>query len=61
MPNGKPAGVPCVQLADDLSCKIFNSPERPKVCGGFKAEELICGNSPMEAYQIIASLEDIPV
>lgn len=61
MPNGKPAGVRCIQLADDLTCKIFNSPKRPKVCGGFKAEKLICGNSAEEAYAIIASLEGIPV
>jgi Fe-S-cluster containining protein len=59
MPNGKPAGVRCVQLTDDLSCKIFNSPERPKVCGGFKAEKLICGDTAEEAYKIIADLEGI--
>jgi len=61
MPNGKPAGVRCIQLADDLSCKIFNSSERPKVCGGFKAEKIICGDSAQEACEIIASLEGIPV
>ena len=61
MPKGKPAGVRCVQLADDLSCKIFNSPERPQVCGDFKAEKIICGDSAKEAYSIIASLEDIAV
>ncbi len=61
MPNGKPAGVRCIQLADDLSCKIFNSPDRPKVCEGFKAEKIICGDSAQEAYKIIASLENIPV
>lgn len=61
MPNGKPAGVRCIQLSDDLSCKIFNSPERPKVCGGFKAEKLFCGETAQEANSIIASLEDIPV
>ena len=59
MPNGKPAGVHCIQLADDLSCKIFNSPNRPKVCGGFKPEKIICGNSAEEAYSILASLENI--
>jgi hypothetical protein len=61
MPNGKPAGVRCVKLADDLSCKIFNSPKRPKVCDSFKAEKLICGNSAEEAYAITASPEGIPV
>ena len=61
MPNGKPAGVRCIQLDDDLSCKIFNSPERPKVCSGFKAEKLICGNSFDEAKSIISELEGITV
>jgi uncharacterized protein len=61
MPNGKPAGVRCVQLDDDLSCKIFNSPDRPKVCGGFKAEKLVCGDSAQEAYRILASMEGIQV
>lgn len=61
MPNGKPAGVRCIQLADDLSCKIFNSHDRPKVCGGFKAEEIICGNSAYEAYKIIADMEGIEI
>ena len=59
MPEGKPAGVRCIQLADDLSCKIFNSPARPQVCAGFKAEKIICGNSAIEAYSIVASLENI--
>lgn len=59
MPKGKPAGVRCIQLAEDLSCKIFNLPDRPKVCGGFKAEKLICGNSAEEAYKIITELEEI--
>jgi len=61
MPNGKPAGVRCVQLAYDLSCKIFNSAERPRVCGGFKAEKLFCGETAKEAYKIIAQLEGINI
>ena len=61
MPNGKPAGVRCIQLANDLSCKIFNSPERPKVCAGFKPEKIICGSSAQEAYKIIAELEGISI
>ncbi len=61
MPNGKPAGVPCVQLKEDLSCKIFDSPKRPKVCTGFKPEKLVCGDSAEEAYKTIALLEGIPL
>ncbi len=49
MPNGKPAGVRCVNLDDDLRCKIFGRPERP----------LICGQSRAEAVTIMAELEEM--
>ena len=49
MPNGKPAGVRCVNLDDDLRCKIFGRPERP----------LICGQSRTEAVKIMAELEEM--
>ena len=43
MPNGKPAGVPCVQLDDQLRCKIFGHPSRPAVCGQLQASLEMCG------------------
>jgi hypothetical protein len=49
MLSGKPAGVRCVQLLDDLTCAIFNDPSRPEVCFGFKPDILFCGNSAVEA------------
>ena len=49
MPSGKPAGVRCVQLVDDLRCAIFNDPSRPEVCSGFKPDLLFCGNTVEEA------------
>jgi uncharacterized protein len=49
MPFGKPAGVRCVQLLEDLKCALFNDPDRPEVCFGFKPDPLFCGNSPEEA------------
>jgi len=61
MPYGKPAGVRCLHLNDNLNCKIFNSPKRPRVCMGFKAERIVCGDSSEEAYAILASLENISV
>lgn len=57
MPSGKPAGIPCIHLSEDLKCKIFDSPERPRVCKGFKAEPLFCGNSREEAIDILSGLE----
>ncbi|MFP4041510.1 MAG: YkgJ family cysteine cluster protein [Bacteroidales bacterium] len=58
MPNGKPAGVPCVNLTEDYLCKIFNDPMRPDVCNGFIAEPLLCGNNREEAMSIMANLEE---
>ncbi|MDX9696778.1 MAG: YkgJ family cysteine cluster protein [Bacteroidales bacterium] len=61
MPNGKPAGVRCIHLSEDLKCNIFTSPDRPKVCAGFIPEKLFCGESAQEAYKILAGLENINV
>jgi Fe-S-cluster containining protein len=58
MPDGKPAGVPCIHLTEDLKCGLFNTPDRPAVCGGFKAERLICGYSSEEAFSILSELEN---
>jgi hypothetical protein len=61
MPNGKPAGVRCIHLSEDLKCNIFTSPDRPKVCAGFIPEKLFCGETANEAYSILAKLEGIPI
>lgn len=52
MPLGKPAIVPCVQLTEDLKCKLFGKPERPQVCIGFQPEEIVCGKNREEAEKI---------
>ena len=49
MPDGKPAGVRCVQLDDDERCRIFGRPERPAVCGSLQPSELMCGDSREQA------------
>ena len=59
MPDGKQAGVKCIHLTDDYKCAIFNSPDRPRVCGGFKAETLVCGNNREEAINILSHLEGL--
>lgn len=58
MPNGKPAGVRCIQLDDDNLCRLFGKPERPKVCGEFSATEDVCGESRNEAIILLTSLEE---
>lgn len=59
MPNGKPAGVRCIQLNEKNLCKIFGQPERPAVCHNFKACPDICGTSNEQALAIIMELENI--
>ena len=57
MPNGKLAGVRCVNLSSDNRCTIFGKPERPRVCLGFRAERLFCGDTNQEAMEILSTLE----
>lgn len=57
MPDGKPAGMPCVQLLADFSCGLFNDPRRPAVCGSLKAQAAMCGDSREFALSTLAELE----
>ena len=57
MPNGKPAGVRCVQLTEDNQCRLFGLPSRPVVCRDFAPDVAVCGTSFEEAMQRIAVLE----
>lgn len=57
MPDGKPAGVRCVQLLDDMRCAIFGRPERPAFCGGIQPSEEMCGETREYALQWLARLE----
>lgn len=57
MPNGKPAGVRCVQLRDDNGCAIFGHPDRPAFCAGLQAAADMCGTSREHAMQWLGDLE----
>ena len=57
MPDGKPAGIPCIHLSPEKACQLFGKSERPQVCIDFKAEPSICGNTNEEAYNNISFLE----
>ena len=57
MPNGKPAGVRCLQLDERNRCMIFGKPERPAVCRNLKPEPSMCGNDAAEAMRTIAAWE----
>jgi uncharacterized protein len=58
MPDGKPAGVRCVQLGDDLRCAIFGTPERPACCSGLQPPAEMCGASRAEALIWLTRLEN---
>jgi hypothetical protein len=56
MPDGKKAGVRCINLKDDYRCAVYNDPGYPKVCSDFKAEPEFCGLDRAEAMRILHSL-----
>jgi hypothetical protein len=58
MPNGKPAGVRCVQLDELDRCRIFGQPERPTVCGSLQPHESMCGDSREQAMRWLGWMED---
>jgi len=57
MPNGKPAGVRCVQLDEDNRCRVFGKPERPAFCGGLQPSAEMCGDNREYAIAWLDELE----
>jgi hypothetical protein len=57
MPNGKPAGVRCVQLSDENRCLLFGKPERPAVCINLRPMAEMCGDSAQMAMIYLTELE----
>ncbi|HEX4842917.1 MAG TPA: YkgJ family cysteine cluster protein [Limnobacter sp.] len=57
MPQGKPAGVPCVQLDEQMRCKLFGKPERPAFCGGLQPQLEMCGSTREHALAWLGQLE----
>lgn len=57
MPNGKPAGVRCVQLDEHNACRIFGMPERPLVCSGLRPTQSMCGDNREQALLFLQQLE----
>ncbi|WP_162059795.1 YkgJ family cysteine cluster protein [Undibacterium sp. KW1] len=57
MPDGKPAGVPCIQLDENLACKIFGLASRPAVCSGLRASVEMCGDRREQAMFFLTQLE----
>ena len=59
MPQGKPAGVRCVQLTEDNRCKLFGLPERPAFCVSLRPSAEMCGADAAEALQRLNRLESL--
>jgi hypothetical protein len=59
MPQGKPAGVRCVQLDAAGRCLIFGRPERPAVCASLRPSVEMCGDSNDAALTFLKNLEEM--
>ena len=57
MPRAKPAGVPCVQLTADLSCRLFGLESRPGVCTSLAPSPEMCGSDRAAALTYLRRLE----
>lgn len=57
MPQGKPAGVPCIQLDEQLRCRLFGRPERPAVCGSLRPDPDMCGDTREQAMRWLGHVE----
>ncbi|MCW5664953.1 MAG: YkgJ family cysteine cluster protein [Piscinibacter sp.] len=59
MPDGKPAGVRCVQLDAQDRCRLFGDPQRPAVCGSLQPSAAMCGDARPHALAWLARLETL--
>lgn len=57
MPDGKPAGVRCVNLNDEGLCRLWGRADYPDVCRNFRPSPWVCGETAAEALALIAALE----
>jgi len=58
MPEGKPAGIRCIQLTADNRCGVFGRPDRPLVCLSLKPSEEMCGTTAADASRYLEWLEE---
>ncbi len=59
MPEGKPAGTPCVNLdPESYRCRIWGRPGYPTACRNFVPEPQVCGTDRNEALELITLMEE---
>ncbi|HEU4615148.1 MAG TPA: hypothetical protein VFS15_23810 [Kofleriaceae bacterium] len=59
LPEGKPAGVVCPHLTEDVRCRLFGKPERPPTCVGLRPQPEMCGASRDQAMATLLSWESL--
>ncbi len=59
MPQGKPAGVRCIQLTEDNKCKLFGDDRRPRVCKSLTPSLEMCGTDESHAFDYWKTLESL--
>ncbi|WP_159084313.1 YkgJ family cysteine cluster protein [Dongshaea marina] len=59
LPDGKPAGEPCLHLDQKLGCRLFGQPERPRVCSEFTPSAENCGVCREEALERLSLWEKL--
>lgn len=59
MPDGKPAGIRCVNLNLDNGCKIHDQADYPAVCRNLTPSLEMCGISNEYAHNYLHELEII--
>lgn len=57
MPDGKAAGVRCIQLDEHNRCMIFGKPERPVFCASLQPSLEMCGETREQAITWLNHLE----
>ncbi|MBN1411384.1 MAG: YkgJ family cysteine cluster protein [Spirochaetales bacterium] len=58
MPEGKPAGIRCVQLTEDNLCRLFGKKNRPTICNEYTPTSEFCGRTTEEAMHALSILEE---
>lgn len=59
MPDGKPAGVRCVNLLPDNTCRLHGTDQYPHVCRALRPSPEMCGTTREEAMQYLTWLEQV--
>lgn len=59
MPEGKPAGIRCINLTNENLCSIYFSSARPDVCKNLTPSPEMCGNDNNHAEKYLTALEEL--